>query len=383
MVSSNLINSTNLIQFNITNITNQILDSLLEHIDTHTNLPKLKLIKKENDSQSNTQQCVNCNSIIYNQDYCINCLYSFEKKENKKSNAEMITEESRQTERQRILELKQKNVNVDDIAISYIQEGKEKKICKKCGEVNLTSATECKDCKFKFPSISYFDVHMNKSYSIHFWHKINKNSTVQQLKNFADFFSGEDFCSIKYLYNKVKHVLKIEFEDLLTEESYIDLIQHIDKYYYSYSNPSMSTEKVFDSAYYTKFNKQRPKLKMLNFNNLVDNTVGWLNDNLPDRNIDERKEDKIKSSDPNLKRKRGRPKKMEIFKVDLTKLNENQITINDRDNLLKSDLIIIDDDMHYDFCGKCEDEGRLICCETCSSAFHYECLGYDKVIKIF
>ncbi len=35
--------------------------------------------------------------------------------------------------------------------------------------------------------------------------------------------------------------------------------------------------------------------------------------------------------------------------------------------------------MHYDFCGKCEETGKLICCETCSSAYHYECLGYDRV----
>jgi hypothetical protein len=36
--------------------------------------------------------------------------------------------------------------------------------------------------------------------------------------------------------------------------------------------------------------------------------------------------------------------------------------------------------MHYDFCGKCGDAGKLICCETCSSAYHFECLGYEKVI---
>jgi hypothetical protein len=35
--------------------------------------------------------------------------------------------------------------------------------------------------------------------------------------------------------------------------------------------------------------------------------------------------------------------------------------------------------MHYDFCGKCKEPGKLICCETCSSAYHFECLGYEKV----
>jgi hypothetical protein len=40
--------------------------------------------------------------------------------------------------------------------------------------------------------------------------------------------------------------------------------------------------------------------------------------------------------------------------------------------------IVGESDLHYDFCGKCNEPGRLICCETCSSAYHYECLGYDR-----
>jgi hypothetical protein len=119
---------------------------------------------------------------------------------------------------------------------------------------------------------------------------------------------------------------------------------------------------------------------MLNFNNLLDIKEGWLPDNLPDKNVEEMKEEKIKPIDPMLKRKRGRPKKIEIFKSDINKENETQITIAERDNLLKSDLIS-DEDMHYDFCGRCDEDGKLICCETCSSAYHYECLGYEKVFK--
>lgn len=55
-----------------------------------------------------------------------------------------------------------------------------------------------------------------------------------------------------------------------------------------------------------------------------------------------------------------------------------QITLEDRSKIFK--LGIYNSDMHYDFCGKCEEIGKLICCETCSSAYHYECLGYEKVI---
>jgi hypothetical protein len=36
--------------------------------------------------------------------------------------------------------------------------------------------------------------------------------------------------------------------------------------------------------------------------------------------------------------------------------------------------------LHFDFCGKCELEtGKLICCETCSSAYHFYCIGYEKI----
>lgn len=118
---------------------------------------------------------------------------------------------------------------------------------------------------------------------------------------------------------------------------------------------------------------------MLNFNNLTDIKEGWLPDNLPEKNIDEKKEEKVKCTDPLLKRKRGRPKKVDIFKNEISKDDEIQIILQERDTLLQTD-IIVEEDMHYDFCGICEGEGKLICCETCSSAYHFECLGYDKVI---
>jgi ribosomal protein L40E len=365
--------------YNLRNIKNQILDGLLEQIDMHTFLPKLKLIKKENEVVNN-QVCLNCGTVIHNQEFCVNCMFVFEKKLEKKPSekVDVPVEELRQTERQRILELRQKNVNVEDIAVAYSQENKDKKICKKCGEVNVSTATDCRNCKFKFPHVSFFDVHLNETYAVHFWDKISRNSTIQQLKNFSDFFSGEDFSSLKYLYSKIKYVLYLEFEEILTEEAYSDLTQQVDKIYFSFSNPTVTSEKAFDSAFYNKFTKIRPKNRMLNFNQLIDVKEGWISDTLPDRNFEEKKEEKFKLMDPSLKRKRGRPKKMEIFKTDISKIDENYITLLERDNLMKSDLIC-EEDLHYDFCGKCDDEGKLICCETCSSAFHFECLGYDKV----
>jgi hypothetical protein len=233
----------NLIDYNKLNIKNQILDQLLEHVDRNTFFPRLRLIKKEGET-GNSQTCPNCNILIQNPDVCVNCMFVFEKKVDKKiivtkepNNVEK-PEDLRQTERQRILELRQKNINVNDVAVSYTQEGKEKKSCKKCGEVNVYNANECKSCKYKFPLVNYFDINLNQNYSVHFWDKVNKNSTVQQLKNFQEFFSQEDFTSLKYLYEKTKTVLNNEFEDILTEEAFNELKLFLDKAYFSFSNPT-------------------------------------------------------------------------------------------------------------------------------------------------
>ncbi len=69
-----------------------------------------------------------------------------------------------------------------------------------------------------------------------------------------------------------------------------------------------------------QYGKARPKIRMLNFNNLVDIKEGWLPDNLPDVNIEEKKEEKILLLDDNFRRRRGRPKKIEIFKADLVEV---------------------------------------------------------------
>jgi hypothetical protein len=380
LVKSNVI-SQELLLVNIQSITNQIIDEILEYLKKFNNVPKTLIFKKEVDYLPSNSHCVYCDSVILNTESCVNCRNYFEKRDTKKAILEQpITEEFRQTERQRIIELKQKNMNIEEVAVSYSQEGKEKKICKKCGEVNHSSVLECRACKFKFPAVTYFDLNMDYVYSLNFWHKINKNTTIQQLKNFSDYFYSQDFNSLFYLYNKIKNVIKLEFQEMLTEEAYSELLFNIDRYYTIFSKPTKTTDKIFDNAYCNKFNKNKVKTKVMNFNQLLDIKEGWLNDNFPDKNYDEKIEE-FKFLDPNYKRKRGRPKKMGIFKNEEEEIiYENPINLIERDNLLKKDLIC-DEDLHYDFCGICEDEGKLICCETCSASYHFECLGYDKVNK--
>jgi len=126
-------------------------------------------------------------------------MYVFEKKIDKKLptkeqlpvlNSEKVEETTtRQTERQRIIEQRQKGSNTENATVSYTNDGREKKICKKCGEVNSPLSNICKVCKTKFPLSFVFDNSVSSNYSVHFWDKINKNNTIQMLKNFATFVS--------------------------------------------------------------------------------------------------------------------------------------------------------------------------------------------------
>jgi ribosomal protein L40E len=229
-----------MIEYNKRNIREQILDQLLEHIEKNTFFPRVKLIKKENEATQNSQLCINCNSIIFNPEFCINCMYVFEKKIEKKANNEEKIDDSRQTERQKILEFRQKNINVDELSVTFSQEGREKKVCRKCGEMNATSAGECKNCKHKFPLTSFSDANVNLGYAHHFWNKVNKNSTVQQLKKFSEFFTYGDTQSLKYLYNKIKYIFEKEYKEILTEDAYNDLLKAIEKIYFSFSNPTLT-----------------------------------------------------------------------------------------------------------------------------------------------
>jgi len=53
----------------------------------------------------------------------------------------------------------------------YCYSGREKKICKKCGEANSFFKNECFKCKFKFPKtrgIHSSGLHSD-SYTLYFW----------------------------------------------------------------------------------------------------------------------------------------------------------------------------------------------------------------------
>lgn len=51
-------------------------------------------------------------------------------------------------------------------------------------------------------------------------------------------------------------------------------------------------------------------------------------------------------------------------------------------NKYEEDRLKMVEDYNMDYCGVCETPGTLICCETCPSAYHIECLGFERVIFV-
>lgn len=412
---SSLIIDQKLQEHNKKSIKNQIFEQLLTHLSSINTFPKFHVIRKPNDINGLNELCPYCGTVKYNDQFCVNCMNPFDKVQIQQTpllkapQSEQSNDEANLTDRQRILQLRQKNINIENHDMFDINgSSKEKKVCKKCGEINDKHCTVCKNCSYKFPIITCYNIYNNSgSYCVHFWDKLNKNHIIQQLKTFTSFFNKEDFSSLKFLYERTKEILSVNYKDILTDEAFIELTTFVERIYSLFAFPSATSQKAFDTAYFAKYNKQRPYINMLNYNDL-ENKEGWLPENdvnyktssvkikqkvydniakntlIANDDIDEVFDLNGSSGDNLTKRKRGRPKKIEIFRDSSknygfgSEINEPQILLCDRVALMTNDIIIEDDLLHYDFCGRCFEEGKLICCETCSSAYHFECLGYDK-----
>ena len=344
-------------------------------------------------------------------------------------------------ERQRTLSLRQKSMIIEE-------GNSDEKKCPKCGEVTEKFILYCIRCGDKFPIASCIDStninnnifnlnnknenessmicnQINNNYCVYFFEKINKNHIVSQLKDFGIYFREEDFSSLKYLYYRIKTIIEKYYKAIITIDAYEELMNYLDSIYALFSKPSPTSYKVFNKAYEIKYHKERPLVNELNFNDLSDDIKeGWLpeNDvntkyikqNNTNKNIkiydniirnnnkadedDEiietmmisnaqgtiKKMDGMDSEALLSRRKRGRPKKIDIFKEEaknqVKEINTVEILPSDRKQLLISDIILeINELLHFDFCGECGGQGKLICCETCPTSYHFDCVGYDRV----
>ena len=407
--------------------------------------PKCHTIKLNHDSCIN---CYNKfddeGSENYNNNY-VNKEANTRKYNTSSNNLNKIGEDSNKVnminERQRTLSLRQKSMIIEE-------GNSDEKKCPKCGEVNEKFILYCIRCGDKFPIASCIDStninnnifnlnnknenessmicnQINNNYCIYFFEKINKNHIVSQLKDFGIYFREEDFSSLKYLYYRTKTIIEKYYKAIITIDAYEELMNYLDSIYALFSKPSPTSYKVFNKAYEIKYHKERPLVNELNFNDLSDDVKeGWLPENDVNtkyikqnntnknikiydniiRNNNKADEDdeiietmmisnaqgtikKIDGLDSEAllsRRKRGRPKKIDIFKEEaknqIKEINTVEILPSDRKQLLISDIILeINELLHFDFCGECGGQGKLICCETCPTSYHFDCVGYDRV----
>ena len=447
-----------LIEENRKSLRRQFFEQIIEQLVKKNKFPTFHVIDKKSELNGINELCPKCHTIKINKEICVNCLYKFtdgkiseknynynitNKEELKKKlniNNTKTPEENNKinllNERQRILSLRQKSINIEEGST-------DEKLCKKCGEINDKINLYCIKCGEKFPIATCIDSNninsnysynddessminnqINNNYCVYFFEKINKNHIISQLKDFGNYFNSEDFSSLKFLYSRTKEIVSKYYQDIITSEAYEDLMNYLDSMYALYSKPSPSSFKIFNKAYENKYHKERPLTNELNFNDLSDDIkTGWLPENdvntkyikqnvnnknvkiydniVRNNNLSEDDDEIIETmmiagggqntskkieenENDNLltRRKRGRPKKIEIFKDEAKYLNKecNSIEIipSQRNNLLMTDIISDNELLHYDFCGECGGMGKLICCETCPTSYHYECVGYDR-----
>jgi hypothetical protein len=346
-------------------------------------------------------------------------------------------------ERQRTLSLRQKSINIeegnngDEKKCKKCGEVNDKYVlyCIKCGDkFPIASCIDSSNINNNIYSIynknesesSMICSQINNNYCVYFFEKINKNHIVSQLKDFGIYFHEEDFSSLKYLYLRIKTIIEKYYKDIITIDAYEELMHYLDSIYALFSKPSPTSYKVFNKAYETKYHKERPLVNELNFNDLSDDIKeGWLPENdvntkyIKQNNTNKnikiydniiRNNNKVDEDDEIIetmmitggpgatakkyegmdsealltRRKRGRPKKIDIFKEEAKSQNKEINTVeilpSDRINLLISDIILENNELlHFDFCGECGGQGKLICCETCPTSYHPECVGYDRV----
>ena len=445
-----------LIEENRKSLRRQFFEQIIKQLVKINKFPKFHVIEQKSELNGINELCPKCHTIKIKKDMCVNCLYKFKDEKKSDKNNNLINKEEIKkklninnnktpedtnkinllNERQRILSLRQKSINIEEGSA-------DEKLCKKCGEINDKICLYCLKCGEKFPIATCIDStninsnysniddessminnQINNNYCVHFFEKINKNHIISQLKDFSNYFNAEDFSSLKFLYSRTKEIVTKYYQDIITAEAYEDLMNYLDSIYALYSKPSPSSFKIFNKVYENKYHKERPLTSELNFNDLnSDIKRGWLPENdvnikymkqpvnnknvkiydniVRNNNLSEDDDEIIETmmiagggqnntkkieenENDNLltRRKRGRPKKIEIFKDEAKYLNKENNTIeiipSQRNALIIQDIILDNELLHFDFCGECGGFGKLICCETCPTAYHYECVGYDR-----
>ena len=195
----------------------------------------------------------------------------------------------------------------------------------------------------------------------------NKYGKKRPFNNYLNINDLEDKFKIGFLpENDVNEIYCVD-NNLGTKKKNVKIYDNIAK------NFNIEDNIIEEEIYNNNMNNNNNNINLINNNNNNNNTNSNIENQEPRSNF------------LSNKRTRGRPKKIEIFREKPLTSNSiidliPNIIFSNRTLLMKTDIKMDNDLLHFDFCGKCELEtGKLICCETCSSAYHYYCIGYEKI----
>ena len=170
---------------------------------------------------ANDQVCINCDSILNNPDFCLHCGLQFERKPGaaagatndgqvtaKKQQSMIIQQTSfmdgakvEEEEPEAVMTSpsvipKQKDISGEKsislkqrISNEYTFSGRERKVCKKCSEVNPFFKNECQKCNFKFPKTRglHNSSLSSDNYTLYFWDMLHSEPLFSSLNRLNDF----------------------------------------------------------------------------------------------------------------------------------------------------------------------------------------------------
>ncbi|CAG9311048.1 unnamed protein product [Blepharisma stoltei] len=356
-------------------LANSIIEQIIEHIEKYTIQTRTRIPKKLEENAASNLTCLQCGSILYNNDICRACGVSLEKLRQKYGNLTGLGQESkindeesiapRQTERQRTLESTRRRQE-PSMAGS-------RKACTRCGEANHPMSIECRQCLKPITKAPKKIRSLNEALTYHFWKILNRESQFAQMVLMNDTIKEEDFLSANKLYDKLK-VLIAECEHPPVSASSIKvnhMLLFLDICYEKILTGTATDQlQVHNSS-----SKNQIELKELDYSQIhVSNTVpeqpAYQATYFPQ--IDYRKK-MLKPEVPG--RRRGRPRKYPLPETISREPNEQQDEEEGQAKLKE------ENDQSMNECGMCGEPGQLICCEVCPSVYHLACLNLRNIPK--
>lgn len=350
-------------------LASSIIEQIIEHIEKYTIQTRTRIPKKLEENAASNLTCLQCGSILYNNDICRACGVSLEKLRQKYGNLTGLTQEQkaqeeesiapRQTERQRTLESSRRRL---EPSLSG-----SRKACTRCGEANHPMSIECRQCLKPITKAPKKIKSFNEALTYHFWKILNRESQFAQMVLMNDTIKEEDFASANRLYEKLRDLIaECEHPPVSASAMKVSHMLLFLDLCYERILTGCSTDQlsVTPSTSKNQIELKELDLSQIHVSNVVSDTPVYQNQFYP--LIDYRKK-LLKPEVPG--RRRGRPRKYPLPES-IARETSEQLEEEEGQARIKEE-----NDQSMNECGICGEGGQLICCEVCPSVYHLGCLN--------